>query len=932
MSDYSYLSNADPIVIESMYQQFLTDPDSVDVSWRYFFQGFEFSNLDFSPKKKSDQTTPAKSVISTDIKEELISDLPHDAEELGTPNFRKEVNVINLIGAYRARGHLFTKTNPVRTRRAHPGSLELDVFGLSEADLDTQFKAGARVGLPNGTLRQITEKLDKTYRQSVAVEYKYIRDPKIVAWLQDKMEKCENTYNFDSSEKKQLLHKLNHAVGFEQFLHTKFVGQKRFSLEGGETIIPALDTVVERGADMGIEEFVIGMAHRGRLNVLANILDKSYEKIFSEFSGKGFKDGSFSGDVKYHLGFSTDKKTKNDKKVHLSLTPNPSHLEAVDPVVEGIVRAKLEKNYSGDTNKIAPILIHGDASIAGQGVVYEVIQMAKLDGYHTGGTIHIVLNNQIGFTTNYLDSRSSIYCTDVAKVTLSPVFHVNADDVEAVVYTVNLALEYRQKFHTDVFIDLLGYRKHGHNEGDDPRFTQPILYKTIAKHPNPREIYLKKLVAQGALSQDSFKEMEAEFKKILQTQLDSAKQKEEPDTPFLGGVWQNFRFSNRSDFEKSPKTGVKKELLLEVAKKITHLPTPDLFLSKVRRFMNNREKMVFTSDRIDWGMAEHLAFGTLLADGTPIRVSGQDVERSTFAHRHAVLKYEDSEEEYIPLSNISEKQAPFTIYNSLLSEFGVLGFEFGYAMATPDSLTIWEAQFGDFTNGAQTIIDQFISSCEAKWQRMIGMVLLLPHGYEGQGPEHSSARPERFLSMCAEDNMFVANCTTPANLFHIFRRQMATPFRKPLVIFTPKSLLRHPKCISAVKDFEEGTSFQEVIDDEKVTTSEVKRILFCTGKVYYDLLDYQEKENRHDVAVVRVEQLYPLPEVQLSAIVEKYQGAECYWVQEEPENMGAWVHMLRTFRIAPLKLSARKESAATSTGFAQMHQKQQAELVYNAFN
>jgi 2-oxoglutarate dehydrogenase E1 component len=675
------------------------------------------------------------------------------------------------------------------------------------------------------------------------------------------------------------------------------------------------------------------MAHRGRLNVLSNILGKSYEDIFSEFEGKEFDENAFDGDVKYHLGFSSDVITPHGKQIHLSMTPNPSHLEAVDPVVQGIVRAKIDNTPGGDHSQIAPILIHGDAAVAAQGIVYEVIQMSLLRGYATGGTIHLVINNQVGFTTNYIDARSSTYCTDVGKVTLSPVFHVNGDDVEALVYTIRLAMEYRQKFHRDVFVDILCYRKYGHNEGDEPRFTQPLLYKAIAKHPNPREVYNQKVLSQGIVEANLAREMEKKFKELLQKSLDSSKQQSKTKvTRFLEGSWSGLRLASAEDFDTSPETGVEKETLLALGEKICSLPGDRNFFNKITRLFEERKQMLKEPGRLDWAMGELLAYATLLNEGHPVRISGQDVERGTFSHRHAVVRVEDSEEQYIPLSHLDDKQAPFYIYNSLLSEYGVLGFDYGYCFSAPNSLVIWEAQFGDFNNGAQIIIDQYLSSAEDKWRRMNGLVMLLPHGYEGQGAEHSSARMERFLALCAELNMQVANCTTPANFFHLLRRQLKRPFRKPLIVFTPKSLLRHPKCVSAIDAFTSG-SFMEVIDDTQTKPDQVQRVVFCTGKIYYELLDKKEQEKADDVAILRLEQLYPFPQKAIDAIIKRYSKAtEFFWTQEEPENMGAWSYLLRVFKTKPLRYIGRPESASPATGSHKQHDREQQAILAAAFH
>jgi 2-oxoglutarate dehydrogenase E1 component len=903
MSQHSIIGNISPELMDEMYRQYLSNPDSVDASWKQFFLGFDFARARFGDE--------------TDVVPEKVN---------------KEFKVINLINGYRNRGHLFTKTNPVRERRKYQPTLALENFGLEQSDLETVFSAGQELGIGPAKLKDIIAHLDETYCQSVGAEYKYIRNPEVIKWLQSRMESSKNRQAFTIDEKKRILTKLNEAVAFENFLHTKFTGQKRFSLEGAESAIPALDAVIDAGAELGIKEFVIGMAHRGRLNVLANILGKSYEDIFSEFEGKEFDANAFNGDVKYHLGFSTDVETMHKKKVHLSLTPNPSHLETVDPIVEGIVRAKLDETPDYTVNSIAPILIHGDAAIAAQGIVYEVIQMSLLKGYSTGGTIHLVINNQVGFTTNYTDARSSTYCTDIGKVTLSPVFHVNGDDVEALIYTIRLAMEYRQTFHQDVFIDILCYRKYGHNEGDEPRFTQPLLYKEIAKHLNPREIYNQKLLSDGIVEANLAKEMEKSFKDLLQSNLDNSKLREKTKvTPFMEGRWSEYRLSTPADFDQSPTTAVDKKTVVSIAEKITSLPSDKKFFNKIVRLFDDRKQMMKEPGRLDWAMGELLAYATLMNEGYPVRVSGQDVERGTFSHRHAVIRLEDSEEQYVPLSNISDKQAPFYIYNSLLSEYGVLGFEYGYSFASPDSLVIWEAQFGDFGNGAQIIIDQYLSSAEDKWRRMNGLVMLLPHGYEGQGAEHSSARLERFLQLCAEHNMQIANCTTPANFFHLLRRQMHRDFRKPLVVFTPKSLLRHPKCVSEIADLTKG-GFQEVIDDAKATAKSTRRVVFCSGKVYYDLLERQESDKDSGVAVVRVEQLYPFPQKQLDAIVAKYKNAtEFVWLQEEPENMGAWSYLLRTWTNVELKVIAREASASPATGSHKQHDKEQHALIEKAF-
>lgn len=910
MDNLSYLSGANAEYIESLYQSYKEDRNSVEFGWQKFFEGFDFGRG---------------------------SDAANVTNE--TPDhFLKEINVLNLINGYRQRGHLFTKTNPVRERRKHTPTLAIENFGLAQTDLAIVFNAAIETGIgAPAKLSDIIAFLEQTYCVSIGAEYKYVRTPEILAWIESKMESERNTPKFSIEEKKRILTKLNEAVSFENFLGTKFLGQKRFSLEGAEAVIPALDSVIEKGAELGIEEFVIGMAHRGRLNVLANIMQKTYKDIFAEFEGKGYsEDSPFGGDVKYHLGYSTDVTTNGGKSVHLSLCPNPSHLETVNGVVEGMSRSKIDFKYGGDNSRLAPILIHGDASVAGQGIVYEVIQMANLEGYKTGGTIHLVINNQIGFTTNYKDARSSTYCTDIAKVTLSPVFHVNGDDVEALVYAINLAMEYRQKYKNDVFIDILCYRRFGHNEADEPKFTQPLLYKAIEKHANPRDIYIEKLTKTGELEAGLAKEMEKEFKGLLQQRLNEAKELTSTysDVKF-SGAWADMRLATAKDFDVSPDTSVKKTTLLEVAKRISTLPKDKKFFKKIEKLFDERNKMATTSHVFDWAMGEQLAYGTLLAEGKRVRLSGQDVKRGTFSHRHAVLTLEDSEEEYTPLANVSDQQAQFDIYNSHLSEYGVLGFEYGYAMANPNALTIWEAQFGDFFNGAQIVVDQYVASAETKWQRENGLVMLLPHGYEGQGPEHSSARIERFMELCADYNMQVTNCTTPANFFHALRRQFKRDFRKPLVVFSPKSLLRHPLCVSPLADFTEG-KFKEVIDDVNVKPANVKRVVFCSGKIYYDLLEAQKANEKGDVALVRVEQLYPTPVAQMEAVYKGYKNAkDAVWVQEEPENMGAWPYMLRRLRktsFSQMDVISRDESSSTATGYAKLHANQQASIISRTFD
>ena len=904
MDNLNYLNNIDPDIIEKLYSQYQADPGSVDEQWRKFFDGFEFALKAYPVKANSEMQT---------------SD---------------EFKVINLINDYRRRGHLFTKTNPVRKRRKYTPTLDIENYGLTQADLERVFQAGNELGIGAARLKDIVHFLQETYCNSFGAEYMFIREQETLSWLRNRFETTRNRPDFTNDEKKYILTKLERAVFFENFLQKKFPGQKRFSLEGAESVIPALDAVMERGSDLGVEEFIIGMPHRGRLNVLTNIMRKPFEDVFSEFEGKEFDEEGLLGDVKYHLGYTVRRKTSKGKEVKLTLTPNPSHLEAVDPVVEGITRAKIDTTYQHDTGKIVPILIHGDASVAGQGVVYEVLQMEKLKGYSTGGTIHLVINNQIGFTTDYLDARSSTYCTDVAKTTLSPVFHVNGDDAEAVVYAVQMAVEFRNKFHKDVFIDILAYRKYGHNEGDEPRFTQPILYKAIEKHPNPYEIYKQHLLEQNVVTADSCSENEKKFMATLEKNLTKSKSHQSNSIDnFLNETWEGIKKAKDSDWHKPVDTSISEEELLKIAEKLGNLPENKRFFRKTVRLQQQRKKMVLEDRKLDWALGELMAYGSLLTENIPVRLSGQDVERGTFSHRHAVLRLEDSEEKYIPLQNLEKDQAPFYIYNSHLSEYGVLGFEYGYSLTSPYSLTIWEAQFGDFANTAQVIFDQFLSSAEDKWNVMNDLVVLLPHGYEGQGPEHSSARVERFLTLAADNNMQIANCTTPANFFHILRRQLKRDFRKPLVIFTPKSLLRHPRVISPIEDFTKGR-FTEVIDDHDANPDKVKRVVFCTGKLYYDLLEEKEKYNHDFIAIIRIEQLYPFPKKRVLELIKKYHLAETFmWSQEEPANMGAWdfVRKMLSDDIRIIHI-ARPESGSPATGSSKFHILQQRKIIEKTFH
>ena len=915
MDRFSFLNTAHIELIDNMYQQYLQSPDSIEPSWKSFFQGFDFALENYG---ESVQEVPQ--VVQTAINTGAV---PED--------ILTEFKVINLIEAYRTRGHLFTKTNPVRKRREYSPTLDIENFGLTKADLGKKFDCATQVGMPApATLEDIIKHLEQVYCDSIGVEYIHIKNVEEKNFIRKWISENENHPILSVEEKRQILHKLNQAIAFERFLHTKFVGQKRFSLEGGESLIPAVDQLISYSSQHGVDEVVLGMAHRGRLNVLSNIFQKSYKEIFSEFEGKEFDEDVFSGDVKYHLGASKRVTTASGEEVRINLVPNPSHLETVGALVQGICRAKIDQ-YKGDYTKVLPIVIHGDAAIAGQGIVYEIAQMMTLDGYKTGGTVHIVVNNQVGFTTNYLDARSSTYCTDIAKVTDSPVMHINADDVEAVVHAIRFAADYRAKFHKDVYIDLLGYRKYGHNEGDEPRFTQPKLYDIIANHPNPRKIYKQKLLQEGIVSDEIIAEMEQEFKLLLDENFEAAKEIERNQmTIFMEEDWRDFSKSAVGKTLEKVDTKFDLAELKELAQKLFELPSDKKFINKIIRLFQQRLKMVQETNELDWALGELLAYASLLKEGYNVRISGEDVERGTFSHRHAVLKTEDTEEEYIYLKNVSDSR--FDIYNSHLSEYGVLGFDYGYALASPKTLTIWEAQFGDFANGAQIIIDQYLVAAEEKWKIQNGLVMLLPHGMEGQGAEHSSARLERFLTLCANENIFVANCTTPVNYFHLLRRQMKLPFRKPLVVMTPKSLLRHPKVVSSIEEMAKG-EFQTLIDDTLIDAEKVQRVVLCSGKIYYELLAKREELNEERVALVRLEQLYPLDKETLAGIMNRYaHNKEIVWVQEEPENMGAWAYILRNLRNTDIQVIAPVSSGTPAPGTHKGFDKNQKQVIQRVFD
>ena len=916
-SDYSFIANAHPSYIESLYKEYATNPASIDQSWAAFFKGFDYASGNGNGNGHSSVATAMPTT-------EGVSAIP-----------QKEIAVMMLIDGYRHRGHLLSKTNPIKNRRDHKPRLSAADYGLTDGDMDSVFYAGEVLDLKNATLRQIINKLDAVYCGDIGFEYSHIENHEKRTWLRERIEKrnLSGDQGFSIDKKRRILEKLNEAVGFEEFLGKKFIGKKRFSLEGGESTIPGLDAIINTGANSDVEEVVIGMAHRGRLNVLANIMRKTYDNIFNEFDEAVPQLSHGSGDVKYHLGFSSQVESTGGKTVYLKLLPNPSHLEAVDPVVVGYARAKADILYNSDYDRILPIMIHGDAAAAGQGIVYEVVQMSQLAGYYAGGTIHFVINNQIGFTTNFDDARSSTYSTSVGNVVQAPTFHVNGDDPEAVVFACELAVAYRQEFNNDVFIDMVCYRKHGHNESDNPEFTQPLMWKAIKNHLNPRDLYIQKLTAHSAISKEMAEQLKKEYDDFLQERLAGVKQGNLPYAYQESDQnWRNLKkYTESEDYDESPETGISRENIDKILDHLMALPNGFSPLKDILRYLEGKKKLL-ANNKLDWGYGELLAYGSILLEGKNVRLSGEDVKRGTFSHRHACFYDAETNAEYNRLNTISDKQGRFHIYNSFLSEYAVLGFEYGYALASPDPLVIWEAQFGDFNNGAQTIIDQFIAAGESKWQRQNGMVMLLPHGYEGQGPEHSSARLERFLQLCAENNMTVANVTTPANFFHLMRRQLTRPFRKPLIVMSPKSLLRYADCVSDIKDFETGNRFQEVIDDANITDAAgVKKVLFSTGKIHYDLLNKQRADNRTDIALVRIEQIYPFPEKQVKAILKKYPNAEYIWVQEEPMNNGTWFHLATFHSDLGLKFVGRKASASPASGFVKVHNKEQEQIVNTAF-
>ncbi len=915
MNPSSLSTGANAEVFETLYAQWLENPDSVDATWRAFFQGFSLGHTG-GPLTTAAATSAGVHVVDS----------------------RKQVMAIRMINAHRSHGHLQAHLDPLNPPPAPHPKLALEAFEFTEADLDesytlTRYKGGGQM-----KLRDIVSSLHQTFSGTIGVEYMHVGDMEARDWLQAQMEACNNQPSFDTFRKTQILRRVHKAEIFEQFLHRKFVGQKRFALEGGETLIAALDSFLEKCPELGVQEVVMGMAHRGRLNVLANILRKPFDVLFDQFSENYIPDTvAGDGDVKYHLGYEAVLPTKTGGDVEVRLAANPSHLEIVNPIVEGKARARQRIRQDLERRRVCPLLIHGDAAFAGQGVVAETLNFSQLPGYRTGGTVHFVINNQIGFTTNPADARSTRYCTDVAKLIEAPVFHVNGDDPEAVCYVTQLALEFRVKFQRDVVIDMVCYRRHGHNESDEPAFTQPLMYKTIRAHEFVSKIYTRKLIEEGTITQEKADAivqeytdaMEAAFEKAKESDAARVARKEEQDQ-FRGST---AIFQPGYSHAIVP-TGVNADALQRVSDALTTTP-PDFHVNnKIRRLLDNRAKAFSEGGPIEWSYAESLAWGTLLAEGTPVRLSGQDCRRGTFSQRHAYLYDAETRERYAPLDHVCEGQAKLCVYNSLLSEAAVLGFDYGYSLDYPDMLCQWEAQFGDFANGAQVVIDQFIASSESKWQRVSGIVLLLPHGYEGQGPEHSSARLERFLQLCAEDNIQVANITTPANFFHVLRRQMHRDFRKPLVVMSPKSLLRHPAAVSKVEDFLEGTAFQEIMFDP-TPAEKTERLILCSGKVYYDLDAYRREKEITNTTIVRVEQLYPLHTDVLGELAAKHADAKLVWCQEEPANMGAWSFIapqLQDVFGRQAVFAGRDAAASPAVGTIAQHKAELAQLLMEAFS
>ena len=941
----SFLTGVNSDYIQEYYALYLQNPDLLTKDWIEFFDGLKEDSTNILQNIKGPSWNPKKIKRIDNIKNIKKQTKEQDTELTSVHQASKDsVRAIMLIRAFRIRGHLIANLDPLKLqiKEEHP-ELKPETYGFKKQDFSRKIFLDGVLGLQYGTLNEILKILKQTYCSTIGYEFMHMNDPEEKAWVRDRIEGPEKTIAFTDNGKKAILNKIIEAEGFEKYLQVKFVGTKRFGLDGGEALIPALEQIIKRGGNLGVKEIKIGMPHRGRLNVLANVMGKSYQAIFSEFFGKGISaKEDFEGDVKYHLGASSNREFDGNI-VHISLTDNPSHLEAVNPVVLGQVRAKQFFHKDPSRKSVVPVLIHGDAAFAGQGVVAECFAMSGLPGHNIGGTIHVIVNNQIGFTTAPRFARSSPYPSDVAKLSQAPIFHVNGDDPEAVVHCAKIATEYRQKFNRDVVIDMVCYRRFGHNEGDEPSFTQPIMYRKIRSHPTTLNIYTKKISSDGLLSESQIDKKKQDFKKFLETQFNDSKNYKS-ELKWFDGVWSRFKPGLGKD--KRGVSGVDKKLLVETGKKLSEIPKNFSIHKTLKKILEQKQKMFTENTPIDWSTAESLAFATLLIDGFSVRLSGQDSARGTFSQRHSVLRNQENHDRYIPLNNLGKKQKKFEIIDSLLSELAVLGFEFGYSLSEPETLVLWEAQFGDFANGAQVIIDQFITSGESKWGRASGLVLLLPHGYEGQGPEHSSARLERFLQMCAGENIQVVNCTTPANYFHALRRQMHRAFRKPLIVMTPKSLLRNKRCVSSIDDFTKKNSFHRVLEDhayikgsktiDLTKDKKIERVVMCSGKIYFDLLEAREKSKNNRLTIIRIEQLYPFPAKTLAKILKKYENAEFIWCQEEPKNMGAWNtvrnYIDRTLQIIEFKKSkvkyiGRNASSTTATGNYNKHLAEQKKIL-----
>ncbi len=937
-----FLYGGNSSFIETLYAGYLVDPSSVEPSWRRYFD-----SLDAEDRALFNRARAALQPRPSGYAEPANLNLPRasgDLEDGATKALiRDHLRIIMMIRAYRVRGHLIAKLDPLNlSDKAHHPELDYRTYGFTDADLDREFYLDFVLGLETATLRQVMEVLQKTYSSTVGIEFLHIQNPDQKSWLQQRIESAGGLFDTDAEEKRAILEHLTETEGFEQFLHVKFPGTKRFGLDGGESAIASMETMIRRSAELGVEEIVIGMPHRGRLNVLANVMGKPYAAIFSEFQGgAGGNEVLGSGDVKYHLGTSTDRVLPDGRQIHLSLTANPSHLEAVNPVVMGKVRAKQRQKGDTDRSRVMGILLHGDAAFAGQGVVHECLEMSELKGYRIGGTLHLIVNNQIGFTTSPAYARTSPYPSDVARGVQAPIFHVNGDDPVAVNHVSRLAAEFRQEFKKDVVIDMWCYRRHGHNEGDEPGFTQPLMYKKIAQHPTVRQVYVKRLEKEKVIEPGYGQQLLDDFNAQLDAAHEAARSYRRNKVDWLEGAWAGLK-APPTEYERGS-TAVAIEMLQEIGLKMTDLPKDLNVHPRLKRVIGQRRKAIETGEGIDWATAEHLAFGSLLCEGFPVRLSGQDVGRGTFSQRHAAIYDQTTEEKYHPLMHLRDDQASFEVIDSFLSEEGVLGFEYGHSLADPNCLTMWEAQFGDFCNGAQVYFDQFISSGEAKWLRFSGLVCLLPHGSEGQGPEHSSARPERFLQLFAEDNIQVCNATTPANYFHMLRRQLHRNFRKPLIVMTPKSLLRHKRCVSSLAEFGPGSSFHRVMWDTAPGEADkaIERVVMCAGKLYYDLAAAREERGLDGkVALIRLEELAPFPEEALADELARYPvDAKYVWCQEEPRNQGYWFfvaprieNLMEARGIGQRRLvyAGRRPAAAPATGFHAQHEREQRALVDEA--